>query len=438
MNILTLNVCGLASKLLLPEFNSLIQQYDVIGLQETKTDDTDSYLEIPGYKMFFHNRSCISRYRSGGIVLLVKHKLLPYIKIKNNDGSRLVLLFTISKTLYKFENHGEDLECGIVYIPPQGTKYASDDPYLEIQEEIFKYCLDSKNVLLFGDFNSRCKTLPDFVRIDEHMCDIYGLQELFQESTNALQIFDKCNIPLSRNSADPSMNSYGYNFLDFCKNNNLFILNGRIGCDRDQPHLTCKNSSTVDYFISSANIMPNILDFRILEFSPLYSDAHCPIALALNIQIIDDPNCIENNPSISKTKLWNSDKSESFINNIDILKVAEIEMHLDSIQNKNNVSKEEIDEIVLGVGTLFEATAKETFGSINIKKKKSKTIKPHVKPWFNAECSRAHNMYHRSRRLYNKYKTDYYKNILKIVSKKYKKTLSFNNRQFTTEKSNEL
>ena len=133
------------------------------------------------------------------------------------------------------------------------------------------------------------------------------------------------------------MNSYGYNFLDFCKNINLFILNGRIGCDRDQPHLTCKNSSTVDYFISSANILPNILDFRILEFSPLYSDAHCPIALALNIQIIDDPNCIENNPSISKTKLWNSDKSESFINNIDILKVAEIEMRLDSIQNKNNV-----------------------------------------------------------------------------------------------------
>ena len=72
------------------------------------------------------------------------------------------------------------------------------------------------------------------------------------------------------------------------------------------------------------------------------------------------------------------------------------------------------------------------------KKKNSKTIKPHVKPWFNAECSRARNMYHRSRRLYNKYKTDYYKNILKIVSKKYKKTLSFNNRRFITEKSNEL
>ena len=154
--------------------------------------------------------------------------------------------------------------------------------------------------------------------------------------------------------------------------------------------------------------MPNILDFRILEFSPLYSYADCPIALTLNILIIDDPNCIENNPSISKPKLWDSDKSESFVNNIDIVKVADIELHLDSIQNKNNASKEEIDEIVLGVGTLFEATAKETFGSINMKKN-SKTVKPHAKPWFNAECSRARNMYHRIRRLYNKYKTDYYK-----------------------------
>ena len=43
---------------------SLINQYDIIGLQETKTDDTDSYIEITGYKIFFHNRHSLSRYRS--------------------------------------------------------------------------------------------------------------------------------------------------------------------------------------------------------------------------------------------------------------------------------------------------------------------------------------------------------------------------------------
>ena len=61
------------SKLLSPEFNLLIQQYVVIALAETKTDGTDSYLEIPGYKIFFHNRSCISSNILGGILPLVKH-----------------------------------------------------------------------------------------------------------------------------------------------------------------------------------------------------------------------------------------------------------------------------------------------------------------------------------------------------------------------------
>lgn len=63
--ILTLNVCGFTSKLLSSEFISLINRHDIIGLQETKTDDTDAYLDIPGYQIFYHNRECISRCRSG-------------------------------------------------------------------------------------------------------------------------------------------------------------------------------------------------------------------------------------------------------------------------------------------------------------------------------------------------------------------------------------
>lgn len=70
------------------------------------------------------------------------------------------------------------MTCGIVYIPPQGSKYSSDDPYLEIQQELFRYCLDSKHVLLMDDFNSRVKNLPDFVQIDKYMCDVYGFASL--------------------------------------------------------------------------------------------------------------------------------------------------------------------------------------------------------------------------------------------------------------------
>jgi hypothetical protein len=49
---------------------------------------------------------------------------------------------------------------------------------------------------------------------------------------------------------DSVKNHYGSRLLDLCKGNDLFIINGRIGNDKDIGKLTCKNSSVVDYVIS--------------------------------------------------------------------------------------------------------------------------------------------------------------------------------------------
>ena len=442
LNILTLNVCGLNSKLQIPEFISLIQNHDIICLQETKLDDTDTFIELPGYKVFCHNRECISRYRSGGIALCVKDELLPYVKIDQTKNSKLILFFTISHEIYKSENQNEDLTCGIVYIPPQGSKYSSDDPYLEIQQELFRYCLDSKHVLLMGDFNSRVKNLPDFVQIDKYMCDVYGLHDLYEENTNILNILEVNNISLNRHSADNSVNSYGYNLLEFCKNNNIFILNGRFENDLSQPSLTCKNSSTVDYFLSTANVMPNVDTLNVCEFSSLFSDAHCPVALTLNTKCNNEPNRTENSRTEQIPRLWDSEKCDSFIDNIDILKVSEIEMHLDQIMNaENGASKADIDGIVLQIGSLFSTTSKTTFGTKTFRtdqKSKSKSKKNNFKPWFNGQCFQARNLYHKSRKMYNKYKTKYYRTILKTVSKNYKRTLTINNKRYTNDKIDKL
>ena len=53
---------------------------------------------------------------------------------------------------------------------------------------------------------------------------------------------------LERMSSDIHRNDYGYKLIELCKNNNLYIVNGRIG----ETKLTCKDSSTVDYIICSA------------------------------------------------------------------------------------------------------------------------------------------------------------------------------------------
>ena len=109
-----------------------------------------------------NNRKHISRYRSGGIALLIQEIIAPYINLIKND-SKLIVWFSVSKEILSIQ---ENLTCGVVYIPPHGSKYAHPDPYLEIQQEFDQFCLDSKHVLLFGDFNSRTANLPDFVDCD--------------------------------------------------------------------------------------------------------------------------------------------------------------------------------------------------------------------------------------------------------------------------------
>ena len=117
------------------------------------------------------------RYRSGRIVLIAKKELVPFITVDEFRSSQLILFITISKLIYG-ENMTDDLLCGIVYIPPHGSKYASSDTYFEVQEELIRFCGDSKHVLLFGDFNSRCKDLADYTEIDDFISDINGMQDL--------------------------------------------------------------------------------------------------------------------------------------------------------------------------------------------------------------------------------------------------------------------
>ena len=127
-----------------------------------------------GYEIFFHNRERISRYRSGGIALIVKKNLVPFIKVDKQKSSKLILLFTLSNTIYNLNNEKLDLYGGVVYIPPYCSKYSNPDPYTEIQEEILRFCGDSKHILLFGDLNSRSKNLTDFTEIDGFISDILG------------------------------------------------------------------------------------------------------------------------------------------------------------------------------------------------------------------------------------------------------------------------
>ena len=62
-----------------------------------------------------------------------------------------------------------DILCGIVYIPPENSEYASKCPYNEIESEMQSFAEKFSSIIMFRDFNSRTKCLSDYIEIDEHI-----------------------------------------------------------------------------------------------------------------------------------------------------------------------------------------------------------------------------------------------------------------------------
>ena len=106
----------------------------------------------------------------------------------------------------------------------------------------------------------------------------------FDDENNLLEfIFDdsfkleQIGVNPKRNSMDKNKNNFGNLFLQFCRQNSLFIFNGRINGDLDGK-FRCRNSSVVDYFIGSTDLKNYVLSFNVGEFSSLFSDVHCHLS----------------------------------------------------------------------------------------------------------------------------------------------------------------
>ena len=432
LKLLSLNVCGLASKSQIPEFVELINRYDIIGIQESKTDDCDD-INIPRYSIVYNNRRKLSRTKSGGIALLIKSEIRKYIKVEIKNESKIIQWFTIAPDI---SPTGNPINCGVVYIPPYGSKYAHEDPYAELQREILRYCNNSE-FILFGDFNSRTGEKNDFQEIDSFISEMHGLESIRDETLQVLDYFTKCNVALHRSNSDKQTNHYGNQMLEFCKTVDVFILNGRINDCTNSSKFTCKDKSTVDYFLSTSNLFPKMNKLEILEFSSLYSDVHCPIALSIQSQSVDTDPSHKHHIENSKTRLWNDNNKSKFQENLDLSSVTEILTKLNECWQSDDITQSELDGVVAEIGNLFEKNALKTFGS-TVPKHDLNSLTREKKLWFNSECRRSRNQYHYARKFYNRYKSQESKNYLKRISKQYKQTIARNIRSFNQNRIEKL
>ena len=143
-------------------------------------------------------------------------------------------------------------------------------------------------------------------------------------------------------------------------------------------------------------ILNSFPHFLISEFDSLYSDAHCPISLTINLCPLKEDNHEQINQNTPQTKLWDDQKRELFIENLNNDEVARISSNLDSVSSQDNINLDDINAIVNHIENLFTSNSKATFGVK--KQRKTKTNKTNNKPWFNFECHRARNEYHKIRK----------------------------------------
>ena len=185
----------------------------------------------------------------------------------------------MDKTEKKYFNIAEDIFIGTVYIVPNYSTTITVDPFTLLHNEIANLPLNSTK-LLVGDFNSRCGILDDYSKSFEingknDMIDNHLPNEV-TENRIAMTL-EKLNI-LQRKSEDTFVNTYGRNLIEFCKNTQMAIMNGRIGKDREFGRFTFMGStndtqnkqrlSLVDYIIGSANMFHYVTNLEVLNKFP--------------------------------------------------------------------------------------------------------------------------------------------------------------------------
>ena len=124
---------------------------------------------------------------------------------------------------------------GCVYIPPENTRYSSDNAFHELEDEMIKFSRNTKHIFLLGDFNSRTSKMLDFVIPDENLAEILNTvdDELLLENMFSYQKLVDLNVPLERVSEDNTRhNNYGVKLIEMCKRCAIFIANGRLFKDK--------------------------------------------------------------------------------------------------------------------------------------------------------------------------------------------------------------
>lgn len=214
--------------------------------------------------------------------------------------------------------------------------------------------------------------------------------------------------------------------MSLCKNFDVHIANGRLFRDGGIGATTCKNSTVIDYCIMSPELFSYESNFEILPFDPLFSDVHNGIVVEfLSKPLKVDDAVSTEQPDVKKCK-WSNDKRESFMNDIDLLSVLDLEDRLSTILSNGceNVDQIIVDSLVENCNSILLDAASKSEMVFTPKRKSNVNVQRVKKPWFDRDCFIKRKEYFRARNMNWRFKTAENRNNLIRCSKAYKKEIN--------------
>ena len=285
-----------------------------------------------------------------------------------------------------------------------------------LEDELSSYCNNNKYVFLAGDANSRVGTLKDFILPDPHTNKLFGIDVDLENDLYKHTLLENLSVPLNRNSLDKRTNTHGFLLLDMCKNNNMFIINGRLFKDETIGAFTFRDKSVIDYVLATAESFNYITDFEIIETDPLFSDGHN--VLSWDISTVQPQSKKPVNTNNSSCPTWKQDQKDQFIININKPQLEELYLSLNTYPQ----SQQTLDYITHELQNIFENASSKTFINQNLNYRNNY---PNNKPWFGSKCHQSRNQYHEAKAKYNINKNCDNKLSLKHASNHYKRTIKF-------------
>ena len=355
------NIEGLYEKLNFEGLCDFVQTFDVLGLGETFTlPGFDFGIKFPDYLALHCPAKKYTKLGrpSGGLVLLIRKSLAPFIEIVETNISH-VLAIKIKKTLL---NTTKDLLFVSVYNHPRESVFYKNKTYYSTLEQVEQFLADNieegkdLDILINGDLNAR---IGDWAFTEEETSNMEG---------------DDQSYTYIRQSQDQQLNGYGKVLIELCTTFGLTPIAGLVERNFSSActFLGHRGSSLVDHFIASVNILDYITNYMTVN---RIESNHLPIVLTMQKGEGIESDLDEENKEFMVKMKWQESKEKESQNILNkkatqkLLQTAEEQIEID------------IDESISHFNEAMDQVNKPMKQTIKTNKRKMRK-----NAWFDKEC----------------------------------------------------